>query len=109
LGCNLACRRTALEEIGGFDERIGRTGRNLMALDETLLQHRLFHRSYDLRYDPGILVWHHVGGDRVSQPWFLRRFYWEGRSGVIYDSLTGPTYLRGLRGCRLIPRTVTRC
>ena len=56
-------------------------------MDENLLQHQLFRQGYSLHYDPRILVWHHAHAERLSQGWFLRRFYWEGRSEAVFDSI----------------------
>src|SRR5262249_39619016 len=62
---------------------------------ENLLQNQLFERGHSLYYDPRILVWHHAHADRVRQNWFLRRYYWEGRSQAIFDRIVGSPSWRG--------------
>jgi glycosyltransferase involved in cell wall biosynthesis len=57
VSANLAVRRTALESVGGFDERLGpgtwsRAGEDLELLD------RLLHAGYPGRYAPRVLAFH---------------------------------------------------
>jgi hypothetical protein len=51
-GCNLAVRRSALREIGGFDERFRVAG------DDVDLCWRLAERGYRLAFSPGAVVLH---------------------------------------------------
>jgi GT2 family glycosyltransferase len=51
-GCNLAVRRSVLEEIGGFDPRFRVAG------DDVDLCWRLLDRGETIVYSPGAMVWH---------------------------------------------------
>src|SRR6185436_13843686 len=41
VGTNIAFPRTVLASAGGFNERLGRKGRNLLSMDENYLQHEI--------------------------------------------------------------------
>lgn len=52
-GCNMAFRRQALLELGGFDERFRIAG------DDVDVCWRVLERGWTLGFDPGAVVWHH--------------------------------------------------
>ena len=51
-GCNIALRRKAVEEVGGFDEAIR------LGFDEIELIERICNAGYKILIDPNVLVWH---------------------------------------------------
>jgi GT2 family glycosyltransferase len=52
-GCNMAFRKAALEEIGGFDAQFRIAG------DDVDLCWRLLERGWTLGFNPAAMVWHH--------------------------------------------------
>ncbi len=52
-GCNMAFRRAALQEIGGFDPRFRAAG------DDVDVCWRLRERGWTLGFSPAAVVWHH--------------------------------------------------
>lgn len=52
-GCNSAFRRTALQEIGGYDERFRVAG------DDVDICWRLQERGWTIGFSPAAMVWHH--------------------------------------------------
>jgi GT2 family glycosyltransferase len=52
-GCNMAFRKSALEEIGGFDPRFRSAG------DDVDLCWRLQKKGHTLGFSPAAMVWHH--------------------------------------------------
>jgi GT2 family glycosyltransferase len=52
-GCNMAFRRQALEEVGGFDERFHAAG------DDVDICWRLRERGLSIGFSPAAVVWHH--------------------------------------------------
>lgn len=52
-GCNMAFRRAALEELGGFDPRFRVAG------DDVDLCWRIHARGWRIGFAPGAVVWHH--------------------------------------------------
>jgi glycosyltransferase involved in cell wall biosynthesis/GT2 family glycosyltransferase len=82
LGANMSFRRALLEEIGGFDEALGRKGRRPLGCEETELAIRLrqTHRDALVLYLPEIEVIHSVSVERTRISYFMRRCFFEGRS-----------------------------
>ena len=82
-GGNMAFPKEILHSNGGFDERLGRRGRKLLANEEIDLKKRLYRANYTYYYDPRILVQHHVPAARLVPSWFTRRAFWQGVSEAI--------------------------
>lgn len=57
VSANLAVRRTALEQVGGFDERLG-PGTWARAGEDLELQDRLLRAGLAVRYAPAVLAFH---------------------------------------------------
>jgi GT2 family glycosyltransferase len=73
----LMLRRSALEEVGFFDESF------FMYAEETDLQRRLAQAGYEARWFPEVTVVHHVGAStaaiperRINEMWRSRHRYW---------------------------------
>ncbi len=86
-GLNMSIKRALLVACGGFSTRLGRTGRNLISLDETELFYRLNQQGIKVVYQPGALVYHRVEVERVTRRWLLRRSLADGRSKAIFEDL----------------------
>ncbi|MFN2612664.1 MAG: glycosyltransferase, partial [Solirubrobacterales bacterium] len=67
-GCNMAFRRAALEEIGGFDRRF------VVAGDDVDVCWRLHARGLRLGFNPAAVVWHHRRPS-VRRYWKQQRSY----------------------------------
>lgn len=91
IGANMAVRRAALEEVGGFDPGLGRIGTLPVGCEETELFIRI------RRSRPGALVLrdtrarvrHHVPPARRTVRYFVRRCWHEGRSKAALVARTG--------------------
>ena len=77
-GLNMAVRREALLEVGGFDVRLGPRGSRPSVGEESELCLRLLRRGRGVRYDPRAEVEHLVDPARLDSAWFLRRAFWTG-------------------------------
>ncbi len=75
-GCNMAFRRRALEEIGGFDPQFHTAG------DDVDLCWRLRERGLTLGYSPAAMVWHHP---RSSLRAYLRQQAGYGRAEALLE------------------------
>jgi glycosyltransferase involved in cell wall biosynthesis len=96
-GANMAVRRAVLEQIGGFDPRLG-AGTPCMAGEDTDFVARAVWAGWTVRYDPRPMVSHHhgrKGADAKRQ----RRAYDRGRGAYyakwLLDRRARSTYLRG--------------
>ena len=72
-----------LEEMQGFDTRLGRKKNLLLSGEETQLQHRLQARGGRLYYHPDIRIFHFVAKERTEPSFFYRRYYWGGVTDYI--------------------------
>jgi len=72
-GCNMAFRRRALEEIGGFDPLYIKAG------DDVDICWRLQERGWRLAFSPSALVWHHHRNS-IRAYWRQQVGYGEGES-----------------------------
>ena len=80
-GANVAYRRAALIEVGGFDTWFGAGA--LYSGDETELMARISAAGWNGAYNPKAVVYHHHGRKTASDEWRLRRWYDRGR-GAYY-------------------------
>jgi glycosyltransferase involved in cell wall biosynthesis len=103
VGANMAFRRTVLQELGGFEARLGRIGSSLLSNEETHLRDRLAALGYQCAYAPRAVVHHHIGKDRLTPEYIRKRLLAQGESDVIGASLkAGPgTLVTRLSRCFL--------
>lgn len=96
-GANFACRRTALESVGGFDERFG-AGALFGSAEDTDILARMLAWGWQGAYDPRPLVYHHHRRRTAMQGSQLGRQYDRGRgafySKCILNPKLRPVYLR---------------
>ena len=84
-GSNVSYLRSVLEESGGFPPGLGRKGDCLLSNEEIWMQAFLRSRGRPIRYDPEIVVQHHVKARRLTRSWFYKRFFWQGVSDVLLE------------------------
>jgi glycosyltransferase involved in cell wall biosynthesis len=80
-GANLAFRRAALTEVGGYDPWFGPGA--LFVAEESELLARISAAGWTGAYDPKPLVYHHHGRKTASDEFWLMRSYDRGR-GAYY-------------------------
>lgn len=85
IGANMSFRKDVLDELGGFDGKLGRIGSVPVGCDETELCVRAHRRWPDGRilYDPRAVVMHRVSPARSTLRYFVARCYGEGRSKAL--------------------------
>ena len=87
---NLAIRRCAFEEVGGFDERYPRP-----AGEDSDLTIRLRQRGYSLKFEPRAVVFHNPTRKNVFD--LLRHGYYQGKYSTKVDGrYAGKEGLRGI-------------
>jgi glucosyl-dolichyl phosphate glucuronosyltransferase len=89
LGVNMAVKRSAIERVGGFNPRMGRTAGTLLGQE----QREWFLRAHAMGivgyYAPDIVVRHWVPRDRLTKSYFRRWFYWRGIGRAMLYAQTG--------------------
>lgn len=103
-GANFACRRTALESVGGFDERFGNGA--LFPCEDVDLIARMLAGGWWGAYEPRPLVYHHHRRRTEKEAFRLIREYDRGRGAFYFKCILNPkmraVYLRNW--CRAIRR-----
>jgi glycosyltransferase involved in cell wall biosynthesis len=84
-GANIAFRVSALQEVGGFNVSLGRTGAGgaLLSNEESAVVEGLKAKGYNLIYAPEARVDHLVDRRRLEQSWIRRRQAWQAVSDFI--------------------------
>jgi GT2 family glycosyltransferase len=110
IGANMAFRREALEQIGGFDGLFG-PGAVFRSADDTDAQARVLAAGWHAIYEPSIVVYHHHGRKPGADVLKLKQGYHIGRGAYYAKCVLNPTiryiYLRNWMG-RLIKRLINR-
>lgn len=89
VGANMLVRRSALAQVGGFPEALGRSGRSLLSGEEKLVQERLTAMGWRLWASDAIGVDHVIRPERLTRRWAARRAYWDGVSDERIRRMTG--------------------
>ncbi|MGG5811208.1 glycosyltransferase family 2 protein [Falsiroseomonas sp. CW058] len=88
-GANMAFRTSALREVGGFPEELGRVGDRLLSGEEVEVLDRLRARGGRAFYDGSVTVRHSIQRDRLRPGWLLSRLHWQGATDALRDRRQG--------------------
>lgn len=99
-GCNFGVRKDVAEEVGCFDVRFDRSGRQLLAGGDTEFGLRLVRAGRVVAYQPACSVEHILGPEKLSKAYLRRRWRGlgatqrmlselHGRNGSLASSLRG--------------------
>jgi glucosyl-dolichyl phosphate glucuronosyltransferase len=112
-GVSTSLRRALFEELGGYDETIGRVGSLPVGCEDTefCIRASLSHPEGTILYVPDAVVDHYVSKNRASFRYFMRRCYGEGLSKALVAQSVG--WWRGLSTerhyvGRILPRGVAQ-
>ncbi len=79
-GANIAFRRTALEQAGGFSPKLGRVGTSLLSYEDTAMIERVTAAGWEVWLRPTAVVEHTVSAERCRGGYYWRRSWWNGVS-----------------------------
>jgi glycosyltransferase involved in cell wall biosynthesis len=71
-GGNMAIRRDIFNQVGGFDERLGRTGTILLADEDRIMSYKIYDAGYQLAYNPKAIAYHVLIKSRMTIQYFKR-------------------------------------
>lgn len=80
-------KKTLLEELGGFDPRIGMKGAKIAYGEETYLQEKARERGVVIAYDPELVIFHIVMKAKLNVDWFFVSYFAAGRDAVLSGSI----------------------
>lgn len=87
-GVNYSIRRTFLEQIGGFNVKLGRVGTKLLSNEELHTTELALELGWQVVYLPSALVLHNVAPERLKKAWFVERGWWQGISECYREQLS---------------------
>jgi glycosyltransferase involved in cell wall biosynthesis len=82
-GTNMAFRKSVLIKFNGFNQNLGREGKNLLSNEEIYLQKKITESGGLRIFDPDIKIKHNVPKERLTKEWFIQRYYWQGISDSV--------------------------
>lgn len=98
VGANIAFPRKLLEILDGFTPHLDRSGNRLLSSGDVFLEKQVQKAGYTCFYHPEIAVSHHIPASRLTQSWFIRRYYFQGISDAVMQKLSqSPSRKRCLR------------
>lgn len=98
-GANLAFRRAALEQAGGFSEELGRSGDSLLSYEDTAMIERVVACGWEVWLRPTAVVDHTVSAERCRGGYYWRRSWWNGISRARHR----PTAAMALKRAAAVP------
>lgn len=88
-GLNLSFRRSVLNDAGGFDEKLGRIGTQLICAEESVVLERLSIQKKLICYEPKAIVGHIIGTERLEWDYFLKLAIGHGKTKDLMDHQCG--------------------
>jgi glycosyltransferase involved in cell wall biosynthesis len=103
-GLNYSIRREVYEQVGGFDVKLDRSGKNLLSNGDLYMTELVLQKGWQVAYLPEAIVSHQVFPERVKLGWFFSRGWWQGISECYREQLAGQAGMGQLQqgGERLI-------
>ena len=91
-GMNMFFRRFVLEDVGGFDPKLGMIGNKVAYCEETALLLRVAKKfpDYKYYYDPELYVYHLVQQERMSVAWLVKATISLGRYSIFCSEMELP-------------------
>lgn len=86
VGLNMAFTKSTFDRLGLFNTRLGRSKGTLLSNEETDFFRKMRQNNLKIFYNPKMLVYHHVAGERTTKDFFYNRYFWQGRSDAVMDN-----------------------
>lgn len=81
-GANFACRKDVLQDVGGFDPRLGRTPDALYISEERKIFLNLMARGATIVYQPSLVVHHHISTEMKTKA-YVKRYFWDTAQSLV--------------------------
>lgn len=82
IGGIMVANKQILQEIGGFNTRLGMKGNKIAYNEEPDLQLRLLKKGIKTGHDPNLKVYHLVPTNKIEVEWFFKSAFAQGRDNV---------------------------
>lgn len=81
-GTNMIFKRSLLEELGGFDVKLGMTGTRILYGEETNLLIKIRQNGHSIFYVPNIIVKHLIADYKLNLKWMFKSRFNNGVSAL---------------------------
>ncbi len=82
IGCIMVIKKSLFEKYGGFDVRLGMTGKTIAYNEEIELQQRFRKHGIAIAHDPELIIYHLVAPYKLTVDWFFKSAFALGRDNV---------------------------
>jgi len=82
IGCIMVIKKSLFERFGGFDVRLGMTGKTIAYNEEIELQQRFRKHGIAIAHDPELIIYHLVAPYKLTVDWFFKSAFALGRDNV---------------------------
>ena len=82
IGCIMVIKKSLFEQYGGFDVRLGMTGKTIAYNEEIELQQRFRKHGIAIAHDPELIIHHLVAPYKLTVDWFFKSAFALGRDNV---------------------------
>lgn len=95
IGAGMVCRRSIAEgfirvvEASDLAQHLGRKGRQLTSGEDSLFARIGVDAGFACSYQPALRLFHFIRADRLRPVYLARMQFWQGRSHVILETLSG--------------------
>ena len=108
IGCNIAFRRAAFEQAGGFDVRFGVGSDTVPSYEDCEFVYRVMRQGGGIVYAPDVVVFHHHGRRERAAVESLQRGYAIGRGGFYVDYVRRADWVvLRMAGAELVERAMS--
>lgn len=107
IGAGMTCRRVIAEEFirvvreSDLAKELGRKGRQLKSGEDSLFARLAVDAGFACSYQPALRLFHFIRADRLHSMYLARMKFWQGRSHVILETLSGRPLQNASRRARL--------
>jgi len=88
-GCNFGVRKAVALELGGFDNRLDRIGKGLLAGGDFEFGERLVRAGKRVVYQPRCWIQHVITAEKLSKSYLRRRWYGAGATTRVMERRRG--------------------
>ena len=82
---NAVIRRRVFDEVGLYSEKLGRSGKGLLAEEDADLYRRIRAAGFHGVFVPELIIYHHVPPERMTKQYHRRWAFWRGVSLGVVD------------------------
>jgi glucosyl-dolichyl phosphate glucuronosyltransferase len=85
-GTNIAFRKAIFQNVGYFNDKVGRIGESLLSMEEVDICLRMERAGFKVAYLPEAIVYHRINPGRTNEAWVRQRSRYQGISAALIET-----------------------